>query len=110
MAECIRKIEEKVLDILVMYPEARANDFVLYARYIQTNNPELKDVGLIYALTAAKQIGMPNYESVTRARRKIQAKCPELKAPYNVSRQRSRRRSEFEEYARSGSGVKSKWA
>lgn len=97
----IKKIEEKVLDILITYPDTRGCDFVLYARYIQLCNPELADVGLVYALMEAKRLKMPNYESVTRSRRRIQATHPELRPPQKISGKRAAREDLFREYAKS---------
>ena len=97
----IKRIEEKVIDILQAYPDSRSNDFVLYARYIQLCNPELAEVGLVYALMEAKRLKMPNYESVTRCRRKIQETHPELRAPRNISGKRAAREELFREYSKS---------
>lgn len=100
MAKTIKKIEERVLNILLVYPDARGSDFVLYARYLQEYNPELKDTGLIYALTEAKRLNMPNYETITRARRKVQEKLPDLKPTKTTQRRRAASERAFREYAR----------
>lgn len=95
-----KDIESKVMEILQKYPESRRNDFALYARYIQENNAELRDVGLIYALMQASALNMPNYESVTRARRKIQQQHPDLKPPKKTRELRGEREKMFREYAK----------
>ena len=95
----LKKIESNVYAILLKYPEARANDFVLYAMYIKENKSELKDAGLIYALMEAKKIGMPSYESVTRARRRLQQHNPELKPP-KATAARAEKEKEYRAYAR----------
>lgn len=96
----IKTIESRVLNILLEYPDTRGSDFVLYARYLQEHNPELKNVGLIYALTEAKRLKMPNYETVTRARRKVQHKIPELKPETATRRKREESEKAFREYAK----------
>lgn len=96
----MKDIEIKVADILYKYPESRANDFVLYALYIKENNAELSRVGLIYALMEAKKLNMPNFESITRARRKIQQRNPELKPPHKTEKIRASRELDFRKYAR----------
>lgn len=100
MAKNIQKIEERVLNILITYPDARGSDFVLYARYLQEYNPELNGVGLIYALTEAKRLNMPNYETITRARRKVQERIPDLKPPKAAQKKRAASERAFREYAR----------
>lgn len=97
----IKKIEERVLEILQAYPDSRSNDFVLFARYIKRFNPELEHVGIVYALMEAKRIKTPNYESVTRCRRRIQETHPELRAPKNICGKRADREEFFREYSKS---------
>ena len=82
------------------HPDSRMSDFVLYARYIQENNEELRNVGLIYALMEASALNMPNFESITRIRRKIQRQQPELKPPKKTQALREDREKMFREYAR----------
>lgn len=96
----LKVIETNVLTILLKYPESRANDFVLYALYIKENKAELKNAGLIYALMEGKKLGMPSYESITRARRKLQQLNPELKPPNKTEKIRASRELAYRKYAR----------
>lgn len=95
-----KEIENKVRGILIDFPEARGNDFVLYARYIQRYNAELQGVGLLHALLEASQLHMPNYESITRARRKIQQTTPELCPPERKRKARADEEVVYRMYAR----------
>lgn len=95
-----KDIESKVRGILVDFPESRRNDFVLYARYIQRYNAELQGVGLIYALLEASRLQMPNYESISRARRKIQQKEPELCPPEKAQKARAEKENVYRLYAK----------
>lgn len=95
----LKKIETNVLAVMLKYPESRGNDFVLYAMYIKENRSELKDVGLIYALMEAKKLGMPSYESITRARRKIQQHNPQLRPPEKTAAARQEKEKQFRSYA-----------
>lgn len=93
-------IEKNVRAVLEKYPESRGNDFVLYAMYIKENTPELATVGLIYALLEAQRLGMPSYESVTRARRKIQQFNEDLRPPEKAAAARQAKIAEFKKYAK----------
>lgn len=96
----MKNIEHNVRAVLEKYPESRGNDFVLYAMYIKENTPELATVGLIYALLEAQRLGMPSYESVTRARRKIQQFNEDLRPPEKSAKARQAKIAEFKKYAK----------
>lgn len=95
-----KSIEAKVYDILEKHPDSRGDDFVLYGRYIQENFKELRYFGLIYALMRARELGMPSYEGVTRARRKIQQLNPDLRPPEKARAAREEKEREFRRYAK----------
>lgn len=100
----MKHIEGKVKRILTEHPDSRSNDFVLYAHYITTYHADLKNAGLIFALTHAAALGMPNYESITRARRKLQSLHPELNPTGGEKERRAKREKMFREYAKEGKG------
>lgn len=106
----LKIIETNVYAILIKYPESRANDFVLYAMYLKEHNAELKDAGLIYALMKSKELGMPNYESITRARRKLQQHNPKLRPPAKTEIERAKKENQFRSYAYTSSGKERKKA
>lgn len=98
----LKNIEEQVREILTKCPAARLNDYELYAQYILAYCPDLKNAGLIFALTHAAALGMPSYEGITRARRKLQNMHPELRPTGGTQERRRKRESTFRQYAKEG--------
>jgi len=68
----ITSMQSKVKDILEMYPSTRSNDHELYILFFENefNSPFTKESFLKF---------MQSFESVSRARRKVQENFPELK-------------------------------
>jgi hypothetical protein len=68
------KIEQAVLQTLKRFPEARNNDFILYAFTIETLGylEKIESYDFITFLVNAKKHKFPSFETVTRARRKLQ--------------------------------------
>lgn len=69
---------EKVKWILEKYPETRDDDMKLYAIFVHITtklNASEKFYNVMYHHT---KYNLPSYESVTRARRKVQEKEPSL--------------------------------
>ena len=74
----LKTVEKKVRAILEKNEDARNDDMVLY---LALCNVCLKDAGAIplaEIMTQYKYLGLPSFESVSRTRRKLQAKHPEL--------------------------------
>lgn len=93
----ISKWEKIVKPILEEYPAARSDDRVLYYWI-------LKKMGFDLSVSVSRFLlseGSPNYETVTRVRRKLQEKYPELSEPSNVQKMRDNAQEEFLDYARS---------
>lgn len=93
----ISKWEKIVKPILEEYPAARSDDRVLYYWI-------LKKMGFDLSVSVSRFLlseGFPNYETVTRVRRKLQEKHPELSEPSNVQMMRDNAQEEFLDYARS---------
>ena len=64
---------------LEKYPEARDDDMILYA-YIVYKVSDLKaNIGFYTVMKYHDKYNLPSYESVTRARRKVQEKEPRLR-------------------------------
>lgn len=71
---------DKVRYLLETHPEDRDDDFLLYldcCKYY-TDMPTWA-VSFEEAMSRHKKLGMPSYESITRARRKMQEQHPELR-------------------------------
>ena len=86
-------IERKVRTILAKNEDARNDDMVLY---LVLCNACLKDAGalpLAEIMTQYKYLGFPSFESVSRTRRKLQARYPELAGSRPVRKKTERRRT-----------------
>lgn len=100
----IKQIEPLVKTILSVKPSTRRDDFELYYHAVREhfiNNPQLgafDECSFEKAMLHHKTMGLPSYESVTRCRRRLQAKHPELKDPKKAA-ERSRAEKEFRAYA-----------
>ena len=97
----IRTTDAIVKDILAKYPLARNSDNYLYIRVIQALNKNAAEYSLSYTLMNLKELGLPCYETVSRARRKIQAEHPELWSDATIKKYREEAEKDFEDYARS---------
>ena len=93
-------MENVVLEILENSPAARSDDYVLMWLVCQKVNPEIVEKPFADVLYNHKALGLPNWETVTRCRRKIQEKRPDLVAP-ETARKRRKEEQEYREYAHS---------
>lgn len=73
------EIEDVVRDILMNDKRARKDDFYLISELIRRVRPSVLTLQVVEALNVAKEKGFPPFESITRARRKVQRKDPSLK-------------------------------
>ena len=94
----MKTIENEVKKVLEKYPETRNSDMALFAKIA-----ELRGYGgvPIQCLNRYKSFDIPNYDTVGRARRKLQSKYQNLRAVKEVEDARAERELEFREYARS---------
>ena len=69
----------KVKKILQDYPDTRDDDMILYGTIIAQNTAVSHYTRLLEALHNHKEYNLPSYESVTRARRKVQEKEESLR-------------------------------
>lgn len=98
----LKTIESNVREILTNHPEARDDDMILYLiickecmyRKCGRTNFTFEEVMINF-----RELGCPNYESVGRARRKIQASTPELGCTPKTRRKRNRGVSAYINYA-----------
>lgn len=96
----LKTIENKVKVILKKNEDARNDDMVLY---LVLCNLCLKDAGampLAEIMTQHKALGLPSFESVSRTRRKLQAKHPELAGSRPVQKLRATGEKAYRKYAR----------
>ena len=69
----------KVKKIMQDYPDTRDDDMILYATLIARTSAVNHYTRLLDALYNHKEYNLPSYESVTRARRKVQEQEEDLR-------------------------------
>lgn len=72
------KVEEMVYQILSSNPKTRDDDFELVAEFYYRLCPEILNMKFNYVFLGHKEFGLPSFESITRARRKIQSQNESL--------------------------------
>lgn len=82
-----------VKEVLEKHPATQDDDFKLYARVCWILSEDKKNMGFYEALYHHEKYNLPSYESVTRARRKIQEEREDLRG-----KKRKRRKELAEEY------------
>ncbi len=97
------EIEDVVRDILKEDRRARKDDFYLISVLIKRVRPSVLTMRVIDALNNAKAQGFPPFESITRARRKVQSADHSLKdAETDIARYNET--STYIQYAIEGGG------
>lgn len=96
----LKTVEARVYNLLFENSKLRGDDYLLYAEYLNRYTPRLLDQPLHEALTKHFERGLPSFESVTRARRKIQRRHPELYSK-RAAAGRAKQEAAYLEYARS---------
>lgn len=96
----IRKIETIVLQVMKKYPETRNDDFLLiYSVYRELNENLAIMERFSEVMINHKKYHLPSFHSITRSRRKIFEKYPELK-PEKVTKKRKEAEEEYREYSK----------
>ncbi len=93
------KMEDIVKPILEENEKAREDDFYLYSEVLWKLMPHVLHYSLAKALRNHKELELPSYESVSRVRRRIQEKHPEL-ASEKVKKKRRENQEIYKEYAK----------
>lgn len=88
-----------VKDILIVDEKARDSDNYLYLKVIERKGIHADEVTVATYLTNIIALGCPPFESVRRARQKIQAKFPELSASDTVKRYRAENERDVKAFA-----------
>lgn len=104
----ISKWERLVRLVLEESTTARENDRFLYLCVLRLEGFAPESISLEEYLKFGKGVQqgrygespLPNYDTITRVRRKMQEKHPELRAPQRTQAIRSEAEGEFREYAR----------
>ena len=93
----IKNLEKEIVNILIMYPDTRDDDYLLFYRLCLSKNIDVTEISVSDFLQHRKTLGFPNWETVGRVRRKLQEKYASLRSEkykYKQSRQKA-----FKEYA-----------
>lgn len=95
----LQKVEDVVKNVLERYPETRADDFkLIFAVYREIDFFHTTKELFCEVMLNHKKYGLPAFESVSRARRKIQKDNPEL-SNKKIQEARINKTSEYISYA-----------
>ncbi len=95
----MEKVEALVKKSLERNKSAREDDNLLYIEVISQINPELINTNFLKTFINAKKIGLPAFESISRARRKLQAKNENLRGSLENQKARKERELDMFEYS-----------
>ncbi len=71
-------LENIVYTVLLKNKQTRKDDFILVLEVIREYCPSLIEMKIKDIMLEHKELGLPSFESITRARRKVQKEHPEL--------------------------------
>lgn len=92
-----KQVEKTVKAILTERPQTRDDDHYLYYQYACRDGRTC--VGSFAVLFVFyKHYGLPSFESVSRARRRVQQKCPELRGDKGTQTARENLEKEYHDY------------
>lgn len=98
--------EGTVKKVLTEYSDSRNDDFILIYRVYKEINEEavLRELFFEVMMNHTKYC-LPSFESITRARRKVMNKHPELKPVERVVKARKEEELNYREYALDKGGI-----
>ena len=103
-AKRIKDVEKRVKAILIEDRQARNSDSFLYLKVLQKMGAEkgidLDSLPITRFLLEMSEMGFPPFESVRRARQKLQEHNPDLRACEAVEEARAENELEYREYVR----------
>ena len=100
----IEKTEKYVENALRNRPYTREDDNLLYVDVMRQIDPALVNVNFLMTFENARKKKLPAYETISRCRRKLQEKYPELEETIEVRKQREEQQMNMFEYA-----MKERW-
>ena len=95
----LQKVEEIVERVLDRLPVTRDDDFLLIYNVYKYLNEETAFMDFRRIMRDHKVLGLPSFESITRARRKIQSENPELSPSKKAKKVRQDEERAFRSYA-----------
>lgn len=94
-----KQVEKTVKEILTEHPQARNDDHYLYYKYVYRSvEEEAKSRYFSAVFLCYKELGLPSFESVGRARRRVQQKYPELRGDNGTQTARETLEKEYHDY------------
>lgn len=96
----LKTIEQKVRAILELDADARNDDMTLYVRICDTYIKGISHQKMNVVLLQYKLLGLPNFESVSRIRRKLQANYPELMGSTRIQQNRTEQERVYRVYCK----------
>lgn len=99
-AKELKTTTDLVKKILEDIPATRNDDLLLYYRVCDSLNPMILNVSFGYGLLSLKEYKLPTFETVSRARKKVQEMYPHLRVSDNVEAGRMLAEETFKTYAR----------
>jgi hypothetical protein len=104
-AKRIKDVEKRVRAILIEDRQARNSDSFLYLKVLQKMGAEkgidIEGLSIPTFLLTMSELGFPPFESVRRARQKLQEHNPELRACEAVEEARAENELGYREYVKS---------
>lgn len=95
----MKTLSARVKGILERHPQTRNSDDLLYLKVAETYDSDVLYRPFWEVMTRMAEIPIPHYESVSRARRKMQEQHPELSAIPEVEYEREKNEKAFRDYA-----------
>lgn len=89
-----------VTEILKTNPETREDDMLLVSAVFDKLYEGLTDMSFNFIVNRRKDLQLPTFESITRARRYVQAEHPELASERAIQRREKEEQKYREEYGR----------
>ena len=100
-----KTVEQELKPILEEYEAARCDDMRLYVRYL-TRKGRGNDLGKVLLDRKFRLMnGLASYETVSRVRRKLQAKDARLRPSKKYLEERKKAEAEYKKYAREKGGA-----
>lgn len=96
----VKVVEPLVKSILEEDKETRKDDFKLIAEVYHRLNQEVGNLSFNIVMLGHKELKLPSVESITRSRRKLQAKYEYLRPDEEIEMLRVKEQAEFRRYAK----------
>ena len=96
----MRKLEGVVKSTLEISKAAREDDFILVCMVYGELNGAVKYKNFEYVMQNHKELRLPSFESITRARRRLQSEYPHLNSSKETQSIRASEEKRFRDYSR----------